>query len=190
MQIYEVLKEDHVKVKRLLNELINLNEKAQNRTSLINQIRDELIPHARAEEAVFYNALRNYPAAKDVMGHVYREHIQAEVMLKALQASDKINRGWKKTAMKLKEALEHHISEEEHKIFPVAKRLLTNEEASRIGDAFVNMKPKVRQETFIGTTLDLIANLLPPKFMKGFLRGKDVEIKEREIETEKETKVS
>lgn len=183
MKIYELLKEDHVKVKRLLDELVNLNEKSKERSKLISQIREELIPHARAEEAVFYNALRTYPAAEKEMSHVYKEHIQAEAILTALQASDKLNMGWKKTAVKLKEALEHHISEEENEVFPVAKRLLTQEEAARIGDAFEAMKAKVKEESFVGTTIDLIANLLPPRFMKSFLS-------EEEVDKEKETKVS
>lgn len=190
MQIYELLKEDHAKVKRLLNELVNLDEKSKERSALIVKIRDELIPHARAEEAVFYNALRTYPAAKEVMRHVYKEHIQAEAMLKALQAGDKLNVGWKKTAMKLKEALEHHIKEEEHQVFPVAKRLLTNDEAARIGDAFEAMKSKVKDESFIETTIDLFANLLPPRFMKSFLKEK-VEHEERTQDQEQnETRVS
>ncbi|OQW48878.1 MAG: hypothetical protein A4S09_12990 [Proteobacteria bacterium SG_bin7] len=170
MQIYELLKEDHIRVKGLLKELVNLdNGKPQVRLALITQIRDELVPHARAEEAVFYNALRTHPAAKEIMSQVYREHIQAEAMLKVLQAGDKLNRGWKKTAIRLKKALENHISEEENKVFPIAKRILSSDDSVRIGEAFEAMKPKVRAESFLGTTIDLIANLLPPRFMKSFL---------------------
>src|SRR5690349_8064424 len=106
MQIYEALKKDHEKVRSLLNQLLSLDEEDSSRHQLVEQIRDELVPHARAEEAVFYNALRSLDVAKDVVRHAYREHIEAESMLKTLQLKDKVNMDWKKTARKLKDALE------------------------------------------------------------------------------------
>lgn len=166
MQIYESLKKDHRKVKELLNDLLSLAEEdSEARADLIDEIRDELIPHARAEESVFYNSLREVDAAKDTVRHSYKEHVEAEILLKTLQAKDKINGDWKKTAMKLKEALEHHIQEEEERIFPVAQQVFSPEEAVQFGEAFEKMKPIIREQGFMGTTMDLIANLMPPRFI-------------------------
>jgi hemerythrin superfamily protein len=172
MLIYDALKKDHEKVKSLLNQLLLLDDKSENRSELIDEIRDELIPHARAEEAVFYNSLRSTDAAKDIIMHAYGEHVEAEAMLKTLQMKDKIDADWKLTARKLKEALEHHIKEEEGRIFNVAKQVFTEQEAMQFGDAFERMKPEIKEEGFMGTTFDLIQNLMPPRFMKT-LRGKD-----------------
>ena len=171
MLIYEVLKKDHEKVKSLLNQLLMLDENSKNRKDLINEIKGELIPHARAEEAVFYNSLRSMNEAKDIVMHGYQEHVEAEGMLRLLQAKDIIDADWKATARKLKEALEHHISEEEGKIFNVAKQLFTDEEAKQIAQAFEKMKPDIKEEGFMGTTLDLVKNLMPPRFTKSFTVG-------------------
>ncbi len=168
MLIYEALKKDHEKVKSLLNRLLLLNEKSEHSEDLIQQIRDELIPHARAEEAIFYNSLRSIDSAKDLVMHGYGEHMEAEALLKRLQMSDAFNADWKETAIKLKNALEHHIREEEDRIFSVAKEILTEEEAEKLGDAFEQMKPDIKEEGFLGTTLDLIGNLMPPRFTKAF----------------------
>ena len=170
MLIYETLKKDHQTVKSLLNELTVLDEDSENRSDLIEKIRSELIPHARAEEAVFYNSLRAVPAAQDVVMHAYQEHIEAETLLKTLQLKDKIDADWKKTANKLKEALEHHISEEEGRVFTVAQEVFSAEEATQFNEAFEKMKEEVKDESFAGTTMDLIANLMPPRFMKA-IRG-------------------
>lgn len=164
MEIYEILHKDHEKIKLLLNDLINLDEDSEKKHVLIAQVRDELIPHSRAEETVFYNSLREMDQAKDIIMHSYKEHIKAEALLKTLQAKEKIDLDWKSTAKKLKEALEHHIQEEEEKIFSVAKLLFTDEEATQFAAAFEKMKPEIRKENFLGTTIDLIRNLMPPRF--------------------------
>lgn len=172
MLIYEALKEDHETVKDLLRQLLMLADGDDNRKDLIQKIHDELIPHARAEEAVFYNSLRSLDAAKDIIMHAYGEHIEAEVMLTTLQVKDKIDADWRKTALKLKQALEHHIKEEETRIFNVAKELFTSKEAIQLGEAFEKMKSEVKGEGFVGTTLDLIKNLMPPRFVQSF-RGQN-----------------
>ena len=165
MQIYEALKKDHEELRSLLNELVSLSENDESRGSeLIKQIRDELIPHARAEESVFYNSMRSLDAAKEIVMDGYKEHMEAETLLRSLQAMDKINADWTSTAKKLREDLEHHIKEEEGKIFNVAKQLFTDEEATMMCEAFEKLKPEVREEGFMQNTLDLIANVMPPRF--------------------------
>ena len=164
MLIYEALKNDHKKVKQLLNELVHLNEDASNRrTELISEIRDELIPHARAEEAVFYNSLRAIDSAKDIIMHGYQEHIEAETALRMLQVRDKIDVEWRYTANKLRDSINHHIDEEENKIFTVAQQLFTKQEAEVMAVAFEKLKPEIKEEGFIKTTFDMVVNMMPPK---------------------------
>ena len=164
MQIYEALKSDHEKVRGLLGELISLDdEDSASRSRILEQIRDELIPHSRAEEAVFYNSIRAVNTAQDLVWHSFKEHMEAEALLRALQAMDKVDVSWKKTAHKLNEALNHHILEEENKIIPVAEHLFTHEEAEAMGEAFEEMKPEVQEEGFLQTTLDMIANMMPTR---------------------------
>lgn len=164
MTIYENLKKDHEKVKQLLSEIIELQPQSEKRrSSLIQEIRDELIPHARAEEAVLYNLIRAVDIAKGLVAHSYTEHIEAEVLLRTLQVAGSIDAGWKATAEKLKEALTHHIREEETEVFNAAKQLFTDEEAEMMSEAFDEVKAKVRDQGFMGTTRDLVMNMLPPR---------------------------
>lgn len=164
MLIYEALKKDHQKVKGLLNQLVNLadNDKTA-RDKLVAQIRDDLIPHSRAEEAVFYNSILAVNTAQDLVWHGYEEHMEAEMLLRTLQGLDAVNAEWKKVAQKLKAGVEHHIQEEETKIMPVAQHLFTDEEAMAMAEAFEEMKPEVKEGGIIQSTLDLIANLLPTR---------------------------
>lgn len=164
MNIYEELKKDHQTVLALLDQLI-ASEKAGPEPwgRLVQQIRDELVPHARAEEAILYNALRDADESKDVVLHAYREHAQAESVLRGLQISDALDLTWVGAAKQLREELAHHIAEEEGKVFTAAKRAFSDEEATAMGAAFVQMKPRVRGENFAETTAEMIANMLPTR---------------------------
>lgn len=167
MQIYELLKNDHRELKATLDQLIAA-EGEEERKGLIKQVRDALVPHSRAEEAVFYNSLREYDRAKSKIGNSFLEHLSAETLLRSLQVQEKIMGNWQAGARKLKEALEHHIAEEEGEIFSLARQFFTEEEANMMGGAFERLKAETMPEGFMKTTLDLVVNMMPPRFTKGF----------------------
>lgn len=164
MNIYEALKTDHRKVEVMLAELVRLRENDLDRAKeLTQQIKSELIPHSRAEEAVFYNSIRavHVDKAKSLVWHGYEEHMAAETMLRTLSALEVIDVGWTALARKLQSALIHHIQEEETEIFAAAQHLFTDEEAEIMAEAFEKMKPEVKDGNFLQSSLDLIANMLP-----------------------------
>ena len=169
MNIYEALKKDHEEVSELFDQLLACEEQDERHDEIVEQIRDALVPHARAEEAVFYNTLRSLNADRSEIMHGYKEHLEAESMLRLLQVKDKVNADWKETARKLKEAIEHHVREEEGTIFAIAKSMLTDEEANKIGEAFEQLKPEIQKQGVIGTSLRMVANLMPPRFSKTVL---------------------
>jgi hemerythrin-like domain-containing protein len=77
---------------------------------------------------------------------------------------DAFSMNWRATAQKLKEALHHHIEEEEGKIFSTAKQVLSVEEAEMMAQAFEKLKPEVREQSSFKSALDLVANLMPARF--------------------------
>ncbi len=171
MHIFAALIQDHEKVKELLTELVSLDETDhESRDDLVQDIRDELIPHSRAEESIFYNSLRaleteqGLAADKSKVMHSFQEHMEAEGLLRMLQVEDKINLSWKATAKKLKDAVEHHIRQEESEIFAIARKVLTQEEAKTLGELFEKVKPQIQDENFLKTSLEMVANMMPPRF--------------------------
>lgn len=163
MDIYEALKKDHVEVKALLDELVSLKADDEYRFILIEEIRNHLIPHSRAEESVFYNTLRAVNADKKVVFHGFQEHLEAETLLRTLQVMDKLNVSWKATAEKLREAVNHHIEEEESEVFAQARAAFSQDEAISMGEAFEQLKPKIEQEGFVKNTVDMVINMMPPR---------------------------
>jgi hemerythrin superfamily protein len=169
MTIYELLKEDHRKVEKLLDQLVNASSDDRDSwRKTVERIRDELIPHARAEESVFYNSIRELDPGNQTVRHSYSEHLMAEADLRALLAMKVIDVNWTALAKKLRDDLLHHVREEESKVFSEARKLFDEKEASEIGKAFQKLKPIVEDQSSIGTTIDLIANLLPPRLVDSF----------------------
>lgn len=165
MDIYTTLKNDHDELKGLLDELIALDENDDYRTVLVSQIEKALVPHARAEESVFYNSIRAMSSDKSDVMHSFKEHLEAEGLLRGLKVKEGTQMDWKSTAKKLKEALEHHIQEEEGKIFNEARQIFNEDDAQKMAEAFTQMKEKVAQEGFMKTSFDMVVNLMPPRFV-------------------------
>lgn len=163
MEIYEALKNDHEELKQSLKDLTSLSDNDDYRFVLIEEISNLLVPHSRAEEAVFYNTLRAINADKGVVRHGYKEHLEAEALLRTLQLMDKMDLNWKPTARKLQEIVLHHIQDEESEIFDEAKNALTSEEAITMADAFQSLKVKVAKEGIIKNTMDMVINMMPPR---------------------------
>lgn len=172
MLIYDILKQEHQEVKALLNELISLKNDDEYRFVLVEEIKNALIPHSRAEEATLYNTLRAVDADKSIVAHGFKEHLEAESLLRLLEAKDKVNFDWKATAKKLKEALDHHIKEEETEIFAEARKMFSNEEAETIGKTFLELKPKYVGEGTFKSAADFVVNSLPPRLANS-IRGFD-----------------
>jgi hemerythrin superfamily protein len=163
MQIYDILKQEHEEVRQLLNELVALKDDDEYRFVLVQEIQNALIPHARAEESVFYNTIRAVDADKSIVAHAYKEHLEAESLLRMLQVKDKTNMDWRSTARKLRDSVEHHVAEEESTVFSEARKIFTAEEAESIGEAFTKLRPSFVGDGVMKNTLDMVINMLPPR---------------------------
>lgn len=147
MLIYDILKKDHDKIKSLLTELIILDEGDEKwYSALIVQLREQIIPHSRAEEDVFYDAIHLHAKAKNVALHGYQEHLMIEYSLRTLLSKDKVDFDWKSTVMELKNIIENHLIEEENALFPIAKILFTDDEARMMGKDFLRLRSEFLQE--------------------------------------------
>ena len=164
--IYDALMADHREVLGMIDDLLALADKDESRFDLAEKIKKALIPHSRAEEALFYNSIRALDADSGKVLHGYKEHIAAEAILHTLLLREKTNLKWKASARKLRDALSHHIQEEESTIFSLARNVLSDEDAEKIGAAFERMKPEIKEENGMKTTLELVRNLIPPKLNK------------------------
>jgi hemerythrin superfamily protein len=171
MNIYDALSRDHRQFERLLDRLLQAS-KAENDDwkGILDELRRGVIAHAHAEEAVFYNALREADEAKKLVLHSYGEHAMAETEMRALGAAKLIDANWTSLVEKLRKDLLHHIQEEESRIFEAARQTFSDEEANQLGTAFERMKLETAKggDSMVASTIDLVANLLPPRLTRSF----------------------
>lgn len=138
MDIYVKLKEDHQKVKSLLENLARTtNDEARLREELFNEVYKGIQAHSKAEEKDFYNELRRFEEDEDLqelLNHSVEEHAEVENLLTKLSATDSDTDEWMENFKELKENFEHHVEEEENKLFAMAREHLSDVDESTLGN--------------------------------------------------------
>jgi len=174
MNIYDALSKDHRKFEALLAQLVTTSKTGNEQwKSTLDELRRAVISHAHAEEAVLYNALREADEGKKLVLHGYTEHAAAETEIRTLGAAKAVDANWTSLIEKLSKDLRHHIKEEESDIYEAARKVFSAEEAERLGGAFERMKVEMAGDgdSMLASTVDLVANLLPPRFTQSFRKG-------------------
>ena len=147
MQIYQVLKQEHDKVKALFEELEDTTERAvKTRTQTLQKLQQELSVHMAFEEEHLYPRLEEPEETHELALEAIEEHNAARTLLEELAEVDPSDETWKAKLTVLKENIEHHVEEEEGELFPKAKKLLDREEAERLAALYEEFKTSERQQ--------------------------------------------
>ncbi|MGH8638222.1 MAG: hemerythrin domain-containing protein [Burkholderiales bacterium] len=136
-----LLEADHRRFEDLLKEGEATTERAvKGRTELLDTLTTELNLHELIEEKVLYPALAAHTEAKDVVLEGYQEHHVADLIVRELHGLAKDDEMWGAKFKVLKENLEHHIEEEEGKMFPTARAIMTREKLQELGAQMAALK--------------------------------------------------
>jgi len=147
MDAIAMLKDDHDKVKRLLNELEATTERGvKTRAELFATLKGELTVHEVIEEEIFYPALKGHPRAKDIVLEGYEEHHVVDLLMGELEDLDVADENWGAKAMVMKENIEHHIEEEEGEMFPKARQVFDRQELEDLGTRMAERKESAQME--------------------------------------------
>ncbi len=132
MDIYNVLHQDHQKVKHLMTEILATDNKKK-KVILLLELSKAVLIHAKTEENVFYERLEQEPHLREQMDHAREEHKKVEDLLDKLIDMKPEDAQWINVFSEIKKGLEHHIQEEENEIFPSAKKVIDVREAEELG---------------------------------------------------------
>lgn len=131
--LFELLQEDHDKVRGILDDLLETSANAhKTRETGFKKLKDELIPHIRAEERAFYSALQEHEESREVALEALEEHHVAETVLSELSSSDMNDERWGAKLQVFQEILEHHIEEEESEVFDAAEEVFDEQQLQEI----------------------------------------------------------
>src|SRR4030095_10549649 len=134
MDALKLLKEDHLKVKKLFEQAEG-TEDEKKKTQIFGEIKRELETHAHIEETIFYPAMEQYAELTDMVMESYEEHKQIKTLLKEI---DNLVSGSEKLDPKMKvlqENVEHHAEEEEEGgMFPEVKTAVDAASLEKLGE--------------------------------------------------------
>jgi len=137
----ELLERDHRRLEDLLKKGEETTPRAvKGRSELLDTITNELNAHELIEEKVLYPALKSHPEAKEIVLEGYQEHHVADLLLKELHGLARSDERWGPKLKVLKENIEHHIGEEEKKMFPTGRLVLSRAELEALGARMETMK--------------------------------------------------
>ncbi|HEX3013497.1 MAG TPA: hemerythrin domain-containing protein [Methanobacterium sp.] len=133
--VYELLKNDHDAIKGLLRETIQNKDPSQ-----FPKIQKEWESHMLGEEMYFYPALRKEETF--MILERYEEHELAKKLIYELDKLDKDDEHWMPKMGVLQEIIELHIDEEEKKIFPKAKKIISEKKERQILNQIMDEKSR------------------------------------------------
>lgn len=150
MNAIELLKQDHEKVKKLLEEISDTTERAfKKRAELLSKIAMELEVHTTLEEEDFYPAFKAAGAKEELkMFHEAKEEHRAveALVLPDLLDTDPGTVEFSGRIKVLKELLEQHIEEEEEEMFKTAQEIMSAEQLSTLGKQMGEKKAKLMKK--------------------------------------------
>ena len=134
MDAIALLKEDHVKAKKLMTELEETTERGvKTREQKWTKLLKELTIHENIEEEIFYPALAKHPKAKDIVLEALEEHHLVDDIVEQLKDTPFDDEHWAAKFKVTKENVEHHIEEEETEMFKITRQVLTKDELEELG---------------------------------------------------------
>ncbi|MEO0996142.1 MAG: hemerythrin domain-containing protein [Pseudomonadota bacterium] len=140
MTIFDVIREDHDKHRRLLELLTKTKGDSDGRRELFERLRRDLVAHAAAEEQTLYAAMMKDPVTVEKSRHSVAEHKELDDFLETLTDKDFSSSGWVQTAEKLRHRAEHHMEEEEREVFVSAGKLLDSDTKEALAEKFLAAK--------------------------------------------------
>ena len=148
MDALKMLKDDHDRVKGMLEKLDATTERAEKtRTEMLQTLKHELTIHETIEEEILYPALKEFAKTKDIALEGYEEHHVVDGIMSELEATPVDDETWGAKLTVMKENLEHHIEEEEGEMFPKARQVMEEDELSELGDQMAARKEELQGST-------------------------------------------
>jgi iron-sulfur cluster repair protein YtfE (RIC family) len=146
MDALTLLKQDHDKVKGMLDKLDDTTERAEvTRTEGLAKLKQELTVHEAIEEEILYPALIEFAKTKDITLEAFEEHHVVDMIMSELESTPVEDETWAAKLTVMKENLEHHIEEEEDDMFKKARQVMDEAELKELGERMSARKAELQR---------------------------------------------
>ena len=137
--IIDILKQEHKMVLPMLSELASKG--ISGREQKYETLKENLMPHMIGEEQVLYPRLKEEAEMRDTILESIEEHGAVKALLGQLDSVSTSEEDiWVAKLKVIQENVDHHISEEENKIFPQMQQKMSSDELSSLGSRYEEAK--------------------------------------------------
>ncbi|MGB9940221.1 hemerythrin domain-containing protein [Methanosarcina sp.] len=139
--IYDILKAEHKQVADLIQQAMRDNSK-----ETFFKIKAKTEPHLAGEEKLFYPLLEEKSELRELVDHAYEEHEEIKSISAELESMDAGSSNWTSKIKELDETVSHHVEEEENKVFPAARKALSEDKAQQIAQQYLDFSKSFKQQ--------------------------------------------
>jgi len=140
MNIIEMLKQDHQEASAMMDQIESADAGDASVMATFNQLKEALTLHTQIEETIFYPALRNNDETQDQIEESFEEHQEVKDLLSEMSGMQAGNDEFMSLMGDLRDAVEHHVEEEENELFPQAQQILGDSRLQEMGQQMMQMK--------------------------------------------------
>ncbi len=146
MNAIDLLKRQHRDVEELFSKFEGASEGAEKtRERLCQQIGDALAVHAEIEEKIFYPESKQ-ENTEEILRESVEEHLAVKRLLADIMQSDLDDPQFEAKMKVVKEQIEHHVQEEEQRLFPLISRSCSREDLEEMGNRMKEMAEELEDE--------------------------------------------
>ena len=150
MDVLELIKADHRRVETLFSEIEGTDE-PQKLYECFNQLYNALNVHVEVEEQTFYPAIRQCQDTEKLVDEAQSEHAEAKQMLEELEFLSPTSAEFKQKIGSLKQAIQHHVQEEENEVFSKVRECMSQKEREQLGSEFEALKSRLQSEMSVAS---------------------------------------
>ncbi|HET6725590.1 MAG TPA: hemerythrin domain-containing protein [Gammaproteobacteria bacterium] len=134
MDIYEALTRDHDEVSVLFETLFDTDSAAvRKRRDAFVQLSRALKAHSSAERTLLFPLLEHHEQTHDLVEHAADRYSRMDKLLHEMSSMNHQGEEWMNKCRALHKDVEAHVDEEENRIFPQARHILSEEQARQLG---------------------------------------------------------
>jgi hemerythrin superfamily protein len=148
MNVLKLLKKDHSTVRGLLTKFENTGRRSfERRHDIFDQVRRELLLHAKVEEQIFYPALKAVNGrGRKLVSQALNDHRDMEQLLRQVAKLEPEDQAFVDRMEALMEVVDNHVEEEEREIFRFAEENCPESQLEQMGREMENRKRTLEQQ--------------------------------------------
>ena len=132
MNAIELLKEDHEELRSFFGSY-KASDDDEEKHEIFKKIKDKLAVHTHIEETVFYPKVKEYEELEDITLEGIEEHHLGDLFVSEISKLTDDSDKFDPKMEVLIESTEHHLMEEEGKMFPKVKEIFDEETLEELG---------------------------------------------------------